>query len=288
MARRQARNAGPRSDGSIPGALLGLTLGIDHPQEPDAGRFAGSNVGSGGGGVEPPGAGETGAKLDMPRPRSTWQPRGGAPLINPPNPARLVGSIVLATNWTQTPAFDGPVIVVPYLMVAEGTILGHPNMPPNAGPGGGWQDFLAIRSRGNGVLYLPAGGTWYLKYNSAGPPITVAFWDARNPAVLAWYMAAIGGASLRTLPTTALVGAASGDLFGANPYRTCAMVSVITESIILTWGQNAVSGATPNGLLLTPAMGPLFLADDYLIRERISAIRFAGVDSRVTIAEWID
>jgi hypothetical protein len=282
------------------GGFSAIDLGIPLPPGAEGagggsfGAAAGAPEGAGEGSLGAPsgigagvlGGGGAGPQLDLvpgsqgrtlPRQRGT--PGGGGPAMERVNMLQLTGSATLGAGWTLVGPFAGPVILQPVAAICSGPLLASPGgIPPS--------DFMALRGRGNGVLYLPWGGPdvrWWIKYAAAGT-LTLAVHDARNPALASFLLSHpyASGTQQRTLPTRVTVAAVSTTIVAANVYRT-GLLLWPTGNFFLTWGETATTSKIP----VTASHAPIYFSDEFNVREAFNGITSSGT-ADVLYAEWFD
>lgn len=248
-----------------------------------AAKIGGPAAGGGGGGTDP--LSESIARMVRTQGTPVAMPPTGGNAFYKPNPLSLTGVATLGDGWTRIGNFDGPVLVVPLATVCAAPLLGYPGEPCPAA----FEAVLPLRSRGNGVLYLPTGGVWFVKYQLAAT-INVAVYDARNPSVMAWWMQSINGVSTPGTWSSIVATGTSQLVLAANPLRTVLGLCVVEQSAFINFGAAAAYTAATSaaGFVLTSSMGPVFFADEILDRRSVNVLRATGTNAVLSYFEGTD
>lgn len=151
---------------------------------------------------------------------------------------------------------------------------------PNRMPTGGLTD-NALRSLGQGIVFLSNPGTWWVFNSSATFPIDVLQIDASNPSVASRYLAEPGCHNVTRTTTT--VSSLNIQIAARNrDRRSLIIVNGAGGPIFVNVNEAAAANV---GVRLT-AGGSLTFAGDTLTRERVFAIRETA-DSIVNVLELI-
>jgi hypothetical protein len=199
--------------------------------------------------------------------------------------------VILQAQARMNPASDASLTNFFYAVPFVRRVDSDPNGNTGIGIGG---QFVAVRSRNAGVMYLPP-GDWYLYYPENNL-LTLGVFDARDPLFASWMLGQYGQHALSrhasdfVLDDTVLAPVVALE---ANRWRSMVFIQNTTLPAAGVNGNVRVFTTTPptstRGIQLAPGAGIQFVGES-LILQQIQIWREApspGPTVTVHASEWV-